>query len=180
MSGPKVGWWPGRAGRRGMQIRIRATGWAIIDSARLGSGPGGGRRGAGSRGPQGRRRWGARSLQARSTRSSLPGQRAPPARLLAPEDSQALGCSGCWLLGDPSPRVCGAQALRGRGRWRHWLPTLGGASHLSQGLKGPPLPKAPPPSQLQGPLGCRPGGSHHRRMSSPVLPAGRGSAPTPM
>ncbi|XP_077874154.1 indian hedgehog protein isoform X1 [Ictidomys tridecemlineatus] len=37
MSGPKVGWWPGRAGRRGMQIRIRATGWAIIDSESPGS-----------------------------------------------------------------------------------------------------------------------------------------------
>lgn len=37
--GAKVGWWPGRAGRRGMQIRIRATGWAIIDSARPSSGP---------------------------------------------------------------------------------------------------------------------------------------------
>lgn len=53
------GWlvaWRGRAGRGGMQIRIRATGWAIIDSARPGSGPeeeewrGREGRGAGARG----------------------------------------------------------------------------------------------------------------------------------
>lgn len=57
VSGPKVGWWPGRAGRRGMQIRIRATGWAIIDSAPQLWTRGRGR-GAGSRGPRGRLSWG--------------------------------------------------------------------------------------------------------------------------
>lgn len=108
------GWlvaWPGRAGRGGMQIRTRATGWAIIDSARPGSGP---EEGGWWRGREGRGA-GARGLTLggglevwRQEHAELPsGAVSAPARLLTREPGLRL-----WTLlapGRPSPRVCGAE-----------------------------------------------------------------------
>lgn len=111
VSGPKVGWWPGRAGRRGMQIRIRATGWAIIDSARPGSGPGGGGegRGAGARGADvggGLEAWRQGARRAPSL-----GSEQPPARLLARRTARpwAVAAVGSWetrVQGSVGPGLC--------------------------------------------------------------------------
>ncbi|XP_074169605.1 indian hedgehog protein isoform X1 [Rhinolophus sinicus] len=108
-----------------MQIRTRAAGWAIIDSARPGSGP---EEGGWWRGREGRGA-GARGLTLggglevwRQEHAELPsGAVSASARLLAREPGLRL-----WTLlapGRPSPRVCGAE-LCGVGRCKDRLNSL--------------------------------------------------------
>lgn len=169
VSGPKVGWWPGRAGRRGMQIRIRATGWAIIDSARPGSGPGGGGegRGAGARG-------------AAVLGCLKPGGKEhaelPPRAVSARSEAAPRRPARTWAVA-----VVGSRESRVQGSVGPGSPRWGGRRSLTPELrtvKGPPLPLAPPRSTA-GSFGLQAGGESLQtaELSRPS-PRG-GPTPTP-
>lgn len=145
MSGPKVGWWPGRAGRRGMQIRIRATGWAIIDSESPGSAPEGGGAGGkrgGELGPRVDRGGGLKARRHGPGREhlelllrtlSVPKPGCLPGRM-----GLALICSCCWLLGG---QVQGSVGPLGWGLVDTWAShTWWSLTTLIQGLVEGPSP----------------------------------------
>lgn len=165
-----------------MQIRIRATGWAIIDSARPGSGPegagGGGRERGGEQGPP--ENTGGRLEAWRREHTELPpGAVSAPASWPAKEDygPWAVNVVGSW---ETESKGLWGRALRGGGRLRPGLPTPGGTSNFRVKDCGrAPSVAGPSPQSTAGSLGLQARGESAQTGDLSRPSRGRGSIPTP-